>query len=209
VFVDKLVKLFLKPGLPSIGVDQQLLDHGLPARGVIFRMQRTHHMVGSDDRAIRIFEIEVHLEDLDPYRATVRQAVTQEALFRIEHGQNEVTVYVDRSVTSRIAIDFRTPPTVTRRASADDVLANGASSEAVIVETRPLGMQNPAGLEIYAFIYNVFVDGKPSYQVNVGNPVPPAALPLMYPGSRIPLKVSPEDPSWVVADWTAALDGST
>jgi hypothetical protein len=209
VFVDKLVKLFLKPGLPSIGVDQQLLDHGLPARGVILRMQRTHHMVGSDDRAIRIFEIEVHLEDLDPYRATVRQAVTQEALFRIEHGQNEVTVYVDRSVTSRIAIDFRTPPTVTRRASADDVLANCASSEAVIVETRPLGMQNPAGLEIYAFIYNVFVDGKPSYQVNVGNPVPPAALPLMYPGSRIPLKVSPEDPSWVVADWTAALDGST
>jgi hypothetical protein len=209
VFVDKLVKLFLKPGLPSIGVDQQLLDHGLPARGVILRMQRTHHMVGSDERAIRIFEIEVHLEDLDPYRATVRQAVTQEALFRIEHGQNEVTVYVDRSVTSRIAIDFRTPPTVTRRASADDVLTNGTSSEAVIVETRPLGMQNPAGLEIYAFIYNVFVDGKPSYQVNVGNPVPPAALPLMYPGSRIPVKVSPEDPSWVVADWNAALDGST
>ena len=172
-------------------------------------MQHTHRMVGSDDRAIRIFEIEVHLEDLDPYRATVLQAVPQEALFRIERGQTEVTVYVDRSVTSRIAIDFRTPPTVTRRASADDVLANGTSSEAVIVETRPLGIQNPAGLDIYAFIYNVFVDGKPSYQVNVGNPVPPAALSLMYPGSRIPVKVSPDDPSWIVADWTAALEGSS
>ena len=127
MFVDKLVKLFLRPRLPSIGVDQQLLDRGLRARGVILRMQHTNRMVGSEDRAIRIFEIEVHLEGLDPYRATVCQAVPQEALLRIELGQTEVTVYVDPSRTSHIAIDFRTPPTVTRKASADEVLANGTA----------------------------------------------------------------------------------
>ena len=63
-----------------------------------------------------------------------------------------VTVYVDRSVTSRIAIDFRAPATVTRTASADDVLANGTSAEAVIVETRP--SVEPGRLEIYALIYD-------------------------------------------------------
>jgi hypothetical protein len=135
-------------------------------------MQHTHQMVGSDDRAIPNFEIEVHLDGLDPYRATARQAVPQEALFWIERGPTEVTVYVDRSVTSRIAIDFWTPPAVT-----------GVPRYA-----------EPAELDIYSFIYNGFVDGKRSYQVDVGNPLPSDALPLMYPGSRVPVKVSPGDP---------------
>jgi hypothetical protein len=79
VFVDKLVRLFLKPGLPPIGVDQQVLDHGLRGRGVIIRMQHTHRVVGSDDRAVRIFEIEVHLE----YERRISEPVSRERRFEL------------------------------------------------------------------------------------------------------------------------------
>ena len=48
--------------------------------------------------------------------------------------------------------------------------------------------------------------GRAPYQVQVGNPVPAAALPLLYPGNTVPAKRMPEgDDRELVIDWDAAL----
>jgi hypothetical protein len=47
-------------------------------------------------------------------------------------------------------------------------------------------------------------EGKDPYQIQVGNPTPPAALPFLFPGSRVPVKIG-TDPNAVVIDWDAAV----
>jgi hypothetical protein len=49
-------------------------------------------------------------------------------------------------------------------------------------------------------------EGRPPYQIQVGNPVPAPAIPLVYPGSTVPAKRMPGGADHeVVIDWDAAL----
>jgi hypothetical protein len=49
-------------------------------------------------------------------------------------------------------------------------------------------------------------EGTAPYQIKVGNPVPPEALPLLYPGSKLPAKFDPNGAKEAVAiDWAGAL----
>jgi hypothetical protein len=49
-------------------------------------------------------------------------------------------------------------------------------------------------------------EGTAPYQIKVGNPVPPEALPLLYPGSKLPAKFDPNGAQEAVAiDWAGAL----
>jgi hypothetical protein len=90
--------------------------------------------------------------------------------------------------------------------SAARILDLGQPCRAVIVETQPLGMRNPRGDDMYAFLLSVLADGRPPYQIHVGNPVPAAALPLLYPGNTVPAKRMPEgDERELAIDWQAAL----
>jgi hypothetical protein len=161
------------------------------------------------------FEIEVALDGEDRYNANARQAIPIELLAQIVPGSSTVAVRVDPADHSRIAIDWDTePPTVTMKQdtgskSAADILATGNPCEAVIVQTQPLGMKNPAGVDMHAFLLSVFVDGTPPYQVKIGIPVPEAAVPLLFPGFRAPAKIDPDDPEAVVIDWDAALKSAT
>ncbi len=75
----------------------------------------------------------------------------------------------------------------------------------MIVQTNPLGMKNQAGVDVHAFVLTVLAEGQVPRQVQVGNPVSPEAIPLLYPGSNVPAKVLPEEPDGVVVDWAAAL----
>ena len=76
----------------------------------------------------------------------------------------------------------------------------------MIVESQPLGMRNPKGDDMYAFSLTILADGRPPYQIQVGNPVPAAAVPLLYPGNTVPAKRMPDgDDRQVVIDWEAAL----
>jgi len=93
-----------------------------------------------------------------------------------------------------------------KTASAARILEQGVACKAVIVESQPLGMRSSTGKDMYAFRLTVLADGRPPYQIQVGNPVPADALPLVYPGNTVPAKRMPEgDDRELVIDWDLAL----
>jgi hypothetical protein len=125
-----------------------------------------------------------------------------------------VAVRVDRDDHSHVALSLgEDPPTVTMAAEGDPntgsavrILAEGAPCKAIIVESQPLGMRNPAGKAMYAFLLTVMADGRAPYQTQVGNPVPDEAIPLLYPGNAVPAKrMADGDDHEIVIDWDAAL----
>jgi hypothetical protein len=86
------------------------------------------------------------------------------------------------------------------------ILENGTPCTAIIVQSQPLGMRNPKGDDMYAFLLAVRAEGRPPYQIQLGNPVPAAAVPLLYPGNSLPAKRIPEgDDHELVIDWEGAL----
>jgi hypothetical protein len=96
-----------------------------------------------------------------------------------------------------------TTPAGSGATSAAELLATGEPGQAVIAAYQPLGKRNPAGVDIYAYMLTVMPVGRDPYQIQVGNPTPPAALPFLFPGSRVPVKIG-TDPNAVVIDWAAA-----
>jgi len=90
--------------------------------------------------------------------------------------------------------------------AAQDVLDQGSPCEVVIIESLPLNVKNQSGLDMYAFLLDVMVPGKVPYQIKVGNPVLAEAVPLIYPGSKLPAKYMPDSrPEELVIDFKAAL----
>jgi hypothetical protein len=90
--------------------------------------------------------------------------------------------------------------------SAARILEQGVRCRAVIVQSQPLGMRNPQGDDMYAFLLTVMADGRAPYQIQVGNPVPAAAVPLLHPGSTVPAKRMPDgDDHELAIDWEGAL----
>ena len=59
--------------------------------------------------------------------------------------------------------------------------------------------------DLYGLVLTILQPGHPPRQVQVGNPVPPAGVPLLYPGSNLPARALPDQPQAVVIDWDAAL----
>lgn len=196
----------------SGGVSKDLLQNGLLARGVIVGVEGTRVSTGHDHdpHPVVIFTVEVTLDGQDPYQATCRQAVPLAAVPQFVPGQTMVAVRVNPNDRNEIALDLATPPpTVTAKPSegprASDILRTGDPAKAVIVQTQPLGMKNPEGVDLHAFVLTVIRDGQTPYQVQVGNPVPEAAVPLLYPGSELPAKIQSDNPEGVVIDFEAAL----
>ncbi len=84
-------------------------------------------------------------------------------------------------------------------------MARGTECRAVIVQCWQMGSSNAAGLPIYAVSLTVMPQHGSPYPTQIGTPVEPAALALLFPGSHVPAKVLPEDPGSVVIDWGRAL----
>jgi hypothetical protein len=125
-----------------------------------------------------------------------------------------VAVRVDPNDHARVALSLgEAPPVVTMASSGDAntgsaarILSEGTPCKAVIVQSEPLGMRNPAGNDMYAFLLTILADGRAPYQIQVGNPVPAAAIPLLYPGNTVPAMRMPHgDDREVAIDWEAAL----
>jgi hypothetical protein len=197
-------------------VPKELLERGRLGRGIIVSVQQTGVSTGADfDPAhVCVFTVEVALDNVPRYTATCRQAVKATFLPQLMMGGATVAVRVDPNDHSRIALSLgEEPPTVTKASSGDPntasaarILEQGVPCKAVIVQTQPLGMRNRTGDDMYAFMLTVLADGRTPYQIQVGNPVPAAAQPLLYPGNTVPAKRMPDgDDSELVIDWEAAL----
>jgi hypothetical protein len=197
-------------------VDKELLAKGQLGRGIIVSVQQTSVSTGADfDPAhVCLFTVEVALDDTPRYTATCRQAVRATFLPQLMLPGATVAVRVDSRDHSRIALSLgEEPPTVTLAASGDAktgsaarILELGEPCKAVIVQSQPLGMRNPKGDDMYAFVLTVMAEGRAPYQIQVGNPVPAPALPLLYPGNTVPAKRMPDgDERELAIDWHAAL----
>jgi hypothetical protein len=206
--------LFKKLKQFSGSVDKDLLRNGLLGRGVIVDVKQTNVSTGGDgafSSPVCVFTVEVTLDNVPSYNATCRQSVPLSVLPKMVPGQTVCAVRVNPDHHDEIALDLATePPEVTLaqgsgQATAADVLARGKPARAVIVQTQPLGVKNPHGVDMHAFVLTVMLDGEKPYQAKVGNPVPDDAVPLLYPGSNLPAKVLPEEPQGVVIDFKAAL----
>lgn len=197
-------------------VPKELLEEGLLGRGIIVDVAQTSVSTGPefDPAHVCVFTLEVALDNVARYTASCRQAVRATVLPRLTMPGATVAVRVDPNDHNRIALSLgEEPPTVTIASSGDPktgsaarILDLGQPCRAVIVETQPLGMRNPRGDDMYAFLLTVLAEGRPPYQIQVGNPVPAAALPLLYPGNTVPAKRMPDgDERELAIDWQAAL----
>jgi hypothetical protein len=194
------------------GADKKLLETGLPGRGIITEVKLSGTTIQSGNGLVQrkcTFTVEVSLDDRDPYIATCSQRIPEIQIPQIQPGATTVAVRADPNDITQIALDFTTaPPVVTTQGgsgnhSAADILATGEPAQAVIVESQPLGKRNPAGVDIYAYLLTVMPQGRDPYQIQVGNPTPPAALPFLFAGSHVPVKIGTV-PNAVVIDWDAA-----
>jgi hypothetical protein len=193
--------------------DPDVLRGGLLGQGMIVSVRETGTSVGSehDPRPVCEWVIEVRLDNVQPYNALVRQSVQLAWLPQFVPGQTLVAVRVDPADHSRVVLDFASQvPTVTRAAQPGaltmaDVLASGEPARAVVTASQPLRSRNEAGLELYALVLTILQEGHAPRQVTVGNPVPAACVPLLYPGSNMPARAMPGQPQAVAIDWDAAL----
>ncbi len=197
-------------------VPKELLENGLLGRGIITQITRTSVSTGADfDPAhVCVFTLEVALDNEPRYTASCRQAVRATLLPQLMAAGTVVAVRVDSADHSRVIMSLgEEPPTVTMAASGDAnagsaarILQYGSDCRAVIVQSQPLGMRNPRGDDMYAFLLTVMAEDRAPYQIKVGNPVPAAAVPLLYPGNTVPAKRMPEgDDHELVIDWEGAL----
>ncbi len=202
------------------GDDSQLMMNGQLGRGEVTSVRVTGASVqhgGAPPEQVCVFELMVYLDNTPPFPAEVRKRVPVYALSDIQPGGTVVAVRVDPSDHSRVGIDFSVePPTVQLaqtpgKITAQDILDRGSPCEAVIVQSQPLGVKSSvSGLDMYAFLLTIMVSGQAPYQVQVGNPVPPEGIPLLFPGSKVPAMYLPGGiPENVVINWKAALSGYT
>jgi hypothetical protein len=195
------------------GPDKKLLATGLLGRGIIVGVQPTGTTLEIGNGLVQrvcVFTVEVSLDGRAPYTATCKQRFPEIQLPQIRPGNTTVAVRVDPADPTQIALDLATePPVVTvpmgsGNRSAAELLATGAPGRGVIVEYAPLGKRNPAGVDLYAFVLTVMPNHGAAYQITVGNPAPPAAMPFLFPGSRVPVKIG-DDPNAVAIDWEATV----
>ena len=196
----------------SGGPDKKLLETGVPGRGIITEVKLTGTTLQSGNGLVQrtcIFTLEVSLDGKEPYTATAKQRFPEVQLSQIDPGNTTVCVRANPDNPEEIAIDFDNPPPVVHSAgpapghSAAEILATGTPARAVIVQSQPIGKVNQDGVDIYAYQLTVMPEGKDPYQIQVGNPTPPKALPFLFPGSKVPVKIG-SDPNAVVIDWDQA-----
>jgi hypothetical protein len=195
------------------GPDKKLLETGLLGRAIITNVRPTGTTLEVGNGLVQrvcVFTVEVSLDGKAPYTATCKQRIPEIHIPQIQPGNTTVAVRANPAELTQIALDFATePPVVTTPGgsgnhSAAEILATGAPGRAVIVQYQPLGKRNPAGVDIYAFMLTVMPHNGDPYQIQVGNPAPPAALPYLFPGSRVPVMIG-TNPNAVVIDWETAV----
>lgn len=193
--------------------DDSLLTTGELARGTITSLRATgmtlQVMNGLVERKCEL-SVRVYRDGQQPYDAVATQRVQEVYIPQLSSGQAWVAVRVDPANPSRIVVDFASAvPEVQVAANAGTdsaawILANGRAVDAVVVSAQKLGMTGPTGDDVYALQLTIVDGAEPPYEVQVGNAVPAAALPLLFPGSRMPARRG-TDATDIVVDFATAL----
>jgi hypothetical protein len=189
--------------------DGELLATGLLGRGDLLGVDISGMTLQVGNGLVErkcTFTLQVYLEGEAPYQATCVQRVQEVYLPQLVPGQAVVAVRVDPTDRSKVAIDFATPvPNITvkggeGRDSAKWILENGTEAKVVLVANQPMGLTSASGDPVHGLTLTID-RGAESYQVQVGNGVPNAALPLLYPGSKLWARIG-DEPGDVVVDWS-------
>ncbi len=198
------------------GADSELLEKGRLGRGVVVGLELTGTAVRMGVNEYRVCQVavQVFLDGEQPYVAQARQRILEYQIPQLSQGGALVAVRVDPGDSQRIAIDFQSEAPVVTMGKAPDggaerILEMGLPADLVIVANAPLGVRNYLGHDVHLFTLTVSVPGQAPYQVQIGNPAPAAALPLLYPGSKVPGKVMAGEPNSVAIDWDAAISAQT
>jgi hypothetical protein len=192
------------------GADSELLQNGTLALGRIVSATPsggTVQIAGGLVERTCDFQILVFMDATVPYAAAARQRVPEVYLAQLQSGAAGVAIRVDPSDPQKIALDLATPPPVPRIAqstgpgTASYIRENGRDGTAVIVANAPLGYENYLGYPMQTFTLTV-VDGAPQpYQAQAASAVPAEVLPLVFPGSKVHVKIG-DQPNEVVIDFT-------
>jgi hypothetical protein len=191
------------------GVDPELMKNGILGRGQIMTATPsggTVQVAGGLVERTCTFQVKVILDGKVPYGATVQQRVPEVYLAQFQSGQATVAVRVDPANPNRFALDLQTPPPSVRVAQASGpgsaayILETGTDAVVVMVQFVDAGYQDYRGYEMYSFLLTVAEGAPQPYQVQAGNAVPPEALPLLYPGSRLHAKIG-ADANYVIVDF--------
>ena len=164
--------------------------------------------VGVEEYRVVNVRLQVFVDGQQGYVTDCRQKVEEWRLGQLV-GQ-AFAVRVDRQNPMQVALDFSTAaPIVTMPRPADGagsaaaLLMTGTPADAVIVSNSPLGLRTWDGHDMYLFTLTVIPPNGAPYQTQVGNPMPANALPYVFPGARVPVKmgVGPND---LAIDWSMA-----
>jgi hypothetical protein len=85
----------------------------------------------------------------------------------------------------------------------DALLGRGIVIDAGMTNT-PLGMRSWDGNDVHLFQLTIMEPGRTPYQAQVGNGLPATALPVVYPGSRVKVKLGAQ-PNEVAIDWPSTV----
>jgi hypothetical protein len=163
---------------------------------------------GAGNRYMK-FKVAVKLLNQEPYEAEFTQPVESAWFMELSKDPSKpfaVRVHKDDKHKVRIAFDVDPQTVSVSTGSAAEILATGVAARAIIVENEELrpAKQDKKGNPMYRFLLTVMRDGQDPYRVNVGNGVPATALPFLFPGSNVPIKVDPNNANGVVIDWELA-----
>jgi len=200
----------------TAGPDAEVLQLGRPAQAAILQVQPLGTTVSVGNGLVErvcVFVVKIMMDDVAPYQAQVKQRVPEIHLGQLQTGSVVVAAKVHPQDPQRIILDFNAPLPNVRYSNGGDpthtaayVLANGDRAEAVIVSSQPLNMTNAEGVPLHAFELTVIPAGygQEPYRAKIGHPVPPSALPLIFPGAKVPVRVLSSDPNRIAIDWASA-----
>ncbi len=202
--------LFSKINQAFGGADTELLRTGTLGRGRVVSVTPSGGTVqvggGLVERTCT-FELMVLLDGQSPYRTTVTQRYPEVYLSQLSQPGAALAVRVDPAQSGHVAIDLSVPAPSVRLArasgpgTAEHILETGTDATVVMVAFAPAGYQDYRGYEMYFFTLTVATGAPQPYQVAAGNAVPPEALPLLFPGSKLHARVG-ADPNQVVVDFS-------
>jgi hypothetical protein len=185
------------------GGNHDLVQNGVPADAVIVSMRDTGVTV--NDQPMVAFDLEVHPVGGSAYRVAHRQAIPRLLVGAVLPGAH-LSVFVDPNDGGRLLINWEvapgwTAPPAGQRVSAADILARGVPAMVTILGTFSTnGVTADNGDPILGLILRV--EGpQGTYETRLAHRVPPEYLALIFPDTRLPAKIAPEDRGKVAIDW--------